>query len=123
MATTEKTLDEILQGRFVKRVLQEQSKEINLAQVKYISGHKFGSPHWLAARGFTANESALEYAHRLTHRFVDMKTRQTDKGKKKKKAHPVHNKIIWGHYNNIVRELSYGYTEAVKEELKGLEEK
>jgi hypothetical protein len=56
------------------------------------------------------------------HRFVDMKTIQTDKGKKKKKNHPIYNKIIWEHYNNVIRELSFGFTEAAKEELRKLED-
>ena len=51
-----------------------------------------------------------------------MKTIQTDKGKKKKKNHPIYNKIIWEHYNNVIRELSFGFTEAAKEELRKLED-
>ena len=75
-----------------------------------------------AARGFTATETALEYSQKLKHRFVDMKTRKDSKGNKKRKAqHPIHNKIVWGHYNNIVHELAHGYTDAVKQELKGIE--
>jgi len=47
-----------------------------------------------------------------------MKTRETSKGKLRKKRHAIHNKIIYGHLNNIAREVSVGYTDAVIEELK-----
>ncbi|OIQ22052.1 MAG: hypothetical protein BM557_01350 [Flavobacterium sp. MedPE-SWcel] len=108
----------MLKGRFVKRVLSTQATAINLAQVKYMASNNFTSSDWINDRGFTTTETALEYSQKLKHRFVDMKTRKNSKGNKKRKVqHPIHNKIIWGHYNNIVRELAHGYTEAVKEEL------
>lgn len=120
------TLDEIMQGRFIKRVLTDASKDIDLAQVKYMTGHDFKDPDWYSSRSFTATESALEFAQKIKGRFVDMKKimkgRGKNKTKKPKKNHPIYNRIIFGHYNNIVRELKYGYTDAVKEEMKKLEE-
>lgn len=116
-----KTLDDILQGRFIKRVLSTAVHDINLAQVKYMSGHGFDNPDWVSERDFIASESALEYSQLLKHRFVDMRTRNTKEGKVKKKSHPIHNKMIFGHYNNIIRELTVGYTDAVKDELRQLE--
>lgn len=114
-------LDDILKGRFITRVLKEQAKEINQAQVKYINTHGFNNADWITDRNFTVEKSALHYVHSLKHRFVDMKTRNTKEGKKRKKAHPIHNRIIWGHYNNIITQLSFGFTEAVKQELRQLE--
>ncbi|MFP9114285.1 hypothetical protein ACLI1A_10090 [Flavobacterium sp. RHBU_3] len=126
MAKPEQNHDDILQGRLIKRVLVTEVKEIDQAQVKYIAGKGFKNPDWLSARVFNVENNQLEYKQRLKHRFVDMKRIMKGKGKAKtkkpKKNHPIYNRIIWGHYNNVVRELKYGYTDAVKEEMKKLEE-
>lgn len=123
MADSEKTLDEIMQGRFIRRVLRQESKDINQVQVRYMSGKKF-SADTVNSRSFKVEDNALAYAQKYKHRFMDMKHIRKGKRKQrvKKKAHPIYNKILYGHYNNIVRELKYGYTDAAKEELKKLEE-
>lgn len=114
--------EEILKGRFIKRVFAETAKDIDKAQSKYISGHGFSNPIF-QDREFVADNNSLQYTHAKALRFVDMKTRQSkQKGKVRKKAHPIHNKIIYGNYNNIVKELSFGFTQAIKEELHGLED-
>lgn len=115
------TTNEILKGRFIKRVFSETSVDIEKAVSKEITSREFESAEW-GDRSFTVSDSALSYQHLGRHRFVDMKTRNTKQGKKRKKNHPIHNRIIFGHYNNIVRELKYGFTEAVKEELKSIED-
>jgi hypothetical protein len=114
--------DQILEGRFIRRVMQDSSKDIDQAQRKYMSSRGFENEDWYSGRGFTVTENGLDYTHLKKHRFVDMKTRNTKKGKQRKKAHPIHNRIIWGHYNNIIKELHFGFTNAVKEELRSLEE-
>ena len=114
--------DQILEGRFIRRVLQDTSKDIDQAQSAYISGRGFENNDWNSARGFTVTENEMGYTHLKKHRFVDMKTRTTKNGKVRKKSHPIHNKIIWGHYNNVIKELHFGFTNAVKEELRNLEE-
>ena len=120
MSETEQQLENVLKGRFVKRVFQESVKDIDRAQVMYMRGHGFDSVEWYTGRSFVSSKTALEYTQMLKHRFVDMKTRNTKKGKIRKKAHPIHNKVIYGHYNNIIRELSFGFTEAIKEQLRQL---
>jgi len=115
------TTDEILKGRFVKRVFQEAGADIESAQTKYMDSRGFESPEW-NQRSFTTSDSALVMQHLGRHRFVDMRTRNTKSGKKKKKSHPIHNRIIFGHYNFIVRELKYGFTDAVVEELKQIQD-
>lgn len=117
-----KTLDEILEGRFIKRVMTTTAQDIDAAQVQYMDAHGFENTDWFTDRQFTPSESALEYTQKLKHRFVDMKTISAGGERHKKKSHPVYNKIIFGHYNNIIRELKYGFTDAVKEELRTLEE-
>jgi hypothetical protein len=113
--------DQILEGRFIRRVLQDTSKDIDRAQRKLISGRGFENSDWNTDRGFTITTDTLEYSHLKKHRFVDMKTRVSSKGKKSKKSHPIHNRVIWGHYNNVIKELHFGFTNAVKEELRNLE--
>ena len=114
--------DQILEGRFIRRVLQDTSKDIDQAQTAYISGRGFENNDWNSGRSFTVNQNELGYTHLKKHRFVDMKTRSSSQGKKRKKSHPIHNKIIWGHYNNVIKELHFGFTHAIKEELRNLEE-
>ena len=114
--------DQILEGRFIRRVLQDTSKDIDHAQRAYISGRGFENNDWNTKRGFTVTENEMGYTHLKKHRFVDMKTRTSKKGKNRKKSHPIHNKIIWGHYNNVIKELHFGFTNAIKEELRNLEE-
>ena len=114
--------DQILQGRFIRRVLQDTSKDIDKAQRKYMSGRGFENNDWYSGRDFRVSENELGYTHLKKHRFVDMRTRTSKKGKNRKKSHPVHNKIIWGHYNNIIKELHFGFTNAVKEELRNLQD-
>lgn len=114
--------DQILEGRFIRRVLQDTSKEIDQAQRAYISGRGFENNDWNSKRGFTVTQNEMGYTHLKKHRFVDMKTRTSKKGKNRKKSHPIHNKIIWGHYNNVIKELHFGFTNAVQEELRNLEE-
>ena len=114
--------DQILEGRFIRRVLQDTSKEIDQAQRAYISGRGFENNDWNSKRGFTVTQNEMGYTHLKKHRFVDMKTRTSKKGKNRKKSHPIHNKIIWGHYNNVIKELHFGFTNAIKEELRNLED-
>ena len=118
----EQLSDQILEGRFIRKVSQTMAHDLDLAQSNFMSSRGFESEDWYSGRGFVATESGLDYSHLKKHRFVDMKTRTSKKGIKRKKAHPVHNRIIWGHYNNLIKELHFGFTAAVKEELRKLEE-
>ena len=115
--------NQILEQRFIRSVLRNTASEIDDAQKQYMSGRGFEKNEWYSGRGFTVSENTMTYSHLSKHRFVDMKYRNSKKGKTKKKtAHPVHNRIIYGHYNNIIKELHFGFTEAVKEEMRNLQE-
>ena len=113
--------DDILQGRFIRRVAADIGKEIDKAQRSKMSERGFDSNDWYSERGFTATETGLEYTHLKKHRFVDMKTRTSKTGKHKKKNHPIHNRIVWGFYNQMIKELHFGFTDAVKAQLRELE--
>ena len=114
--------DQILEGRFIRRVLQDTSKDIDQAQRGYISGRGFENNDWNTKRGFTVSKNEMGYTHLKKHRFVDMKTRTSKSGTKRKTSRPIDNKIIWGHYDNVIKELHFGFTNAIKEELRNLEE-
>jgi hypothetical protein len=114
------TLNEVLEHRFIERVLRDTAKDIDKAQIQYMQSRGFASNDWFAGRNFAVANDNLQIQVLKKHRFVDMKTRTSKKGTKRKKAHPVYNRIIYGHYNNIIRELSFGFTDAIKEQLKTL---
>ena len=73
--------EEILKGRFIKRVFTETAKDIDKAQSKYISGHGFSNPIF-QDREFVSDNNSLQYTHAKALRFVDMKTRQSKQEKK-----------------------------------------
>lgn len=113
-----KRAEEILQGKFIQRKLEETSKEIDRLQTQEMSD--FRSSFW-NNRSFSVSNGKLTYKHDKRHRFVDMKTRmRKDGSKNRKKSRSIHNKIIWGQYNYLTRELAYGYTDAVKAEIQSL---
>jgi hypothetical protein len=122
LKSRENLSEQILQGRFIRKVLQGTSTDIDKAQQSMMSSRGFESNDWYSGREFVVSENTLDYTHLKKHRFVDMKTRTSKKGQNRKKSHPIHNKIIWGHYNNVIKELHFGFTNAVKEELRNLEE-
>lgn len=110
-----------LEKKFVSRILLEEGQKMHAAQTKLMGQEGFSSRHLLQQRKFTESEQKLLYKHSKALRFVDMKTRNTKKGKVKKVSYPVHNRILYGHANNIVRRVSFGFTERVKQELMELD--
>lgn len=111
--------DQILKGIFVRQQLQEEAKEIDDAQTSLMVQRGFNSRDFFSGRGFSVQDEALRYDHLKKHRFVDMRKRNN----LKKKSHPIHNRILFGHANNIIRRLSFGYTEAVKQDMEELRQK
>ena len=117
-----KSADDILQGKFIRQVFGQTAKDIDQDQTKVMTGRGFHNENWFSGRQFAVTDNSMDMTVLTKHRFVDMKTRDSSKGKHRKKNHPVYNKIVWGHYNNVVREMAYGFTEAVKAELHKLED-
>lgn len=115
------TKDAILKGIFIKRQLQEEGADIKQEQTSLMSRRGFKSRDFFANRSMSVQDTALRFDHLAKHRFVDMRRRKTKTGSNKKKSHPIHNRILYGHANNIVKRLSFGYTEAVKQEMAELE--
>jgi hypothetical protein len=114
------TSDDIIKNRFIRKVFGETAKDIDSAQKKIMSARGFEKSEWFSGREFSVTDNSMDMKVLLKHRFVDMKTRNSASGKHSKKSHPVYNKIIWGNYNNVVREMAFGFTEAIKEELRNI---
>jgi len=114
--------DDIIKGRFIRKVFEETGKDIDTAQTKYMTARGFETSNWYSGRSFSVTDNSMDMEVLKKHRFVDMKTITTDKGKHSKKSHPIYNKIVWGHYNNVVRQMAYGFTDSIKDELSRLKD-
>lgn len=86
-----------------------------------MSGSGFKSRELFANRSIDATDTVLSFEHLAKHRFIDMKRRRTPNGVISKKNYPIHNRILFGYANNIVRRLSFGFTEGTREIMRGIE--
>ncbi len=114
--------DDIVKNRFIRQVFSQTGKDIDKAQTDYMTSRGFEQSDWYAGRSFSVTDNALDMTVLKKHRFVDMKTITAKNGKKGKKAHPIYNRIVWGHYNNVIREMAFGFTEAVKSKLREIKD-
>jgi hypothetical protein len=113
-----KSQEQILEGRFIRMKLNEMADDIREASDKKMIG--FSSAFWNNRR-FSTTDNQMQYEHLKVHRFVDMRTRAKKDGtKSKKKSYPIHNRIVMGQYSQLTRELSFGFTEAVKATLRSM---
>lgn len=106
--------EELLQQRFIARILREEGANIKEAQTSTMASRGFTSREFFQERSFSVSDNILGYEHLKKHRYVDMKSRLTKEGKVRKKSHPIHNRILFGHANNIVFRLSVEYTQRMK---------
>lgn len=104
----------IIEQKYIERVLREESTNILRAQDRVISRHNISSktPE-ISRRRFRVTGTSAEFVHPLRQRFIDMKYR---KGVKQKTV-PIHNKVIYNHFNKIVRRMALGFTEDIKNEI------
>jgi hypothetical protein len=109
--------NEVLEGKFIRKSLHETGTDIVKEQAKRMANFKQG--FWKNVV-FTVTDKQLDFTFDTRHRFADMKTRKSKKGKNKKKSYPIYNKVIFSKYNYLIRELTFGYTDAVKDELRQL---
>lgn len=117
-AQRNQTKGAILDGRFVDHVLSKNAKILDANIKKGMVG--FQSSFW-SQRNFNVSGNILAYTHLKQHRFADMKTRQTKHGRIRKKHYQIHNKPVFGIASEIVRELTFGFTDALKAELMQLD--
>lgn len=110
--------DDLLKKRFIGKILGEESRDLNQAQIKLMSSRGFSSPQFFSDRGFKViDDHKLQYNHPMVLRFIDMKTRTSKQGTKRKRSVPIHNKPLYGMVNNSLRRMSFEYTDRVKSML------
>jgi len=113
-------LEEVMKGRFISKVLAAAGTDVDETIQSVMDTAGFQSDFW-RDRSMTVAGSKLEYRHLKVHRFHDMPTRKTKSGSIRKKRNAIHNKIVYGHLNDIARELSIGYTDATIAEISKME--
>lgn len=121
----------VIEGRFIKRQLEIYGEDVLSSSKKVQRKSNFSSAIWDRA-GVSVNGKSLTYRVPMAMRFVDMKTRTSKgytrgtrkmpAGKKRKKNYPVHNKPTMAHKRYLVKMLSYGFTEEVKQQFRKLED-
>lgn len=116
----ERNGNDVLKKQFIQKVLSEQGNEMIQAQNTAMRQRGFTTSSFYD-NSFSVSNDTLQLDILKLHRFVDMSTRDSATGKHKKKSHPIYNRIVFGHLPNIVNELSFGFSDAVIQELKELE--
>ena len=115
-----------IRTEFIKKVLEEQGKNIDKSQTaaidKYLhfrTGRLHDQRKFEVSRG-SEMDGKLVATHPIRSRFLDMKPKRKDAYKKRKrsKGFPIHNRIFFGYYNRIAYSLNYGLTEEVAKKLK-----
>lgn len=109
--------DKLIEKRFIKSSLENTAKKIQGDVYKKTSS--FRSTFW-RANSFSSTDDTMVYNHSIKNRFVDMRTRNKQGAKVKKKSHVVHNRIVMGNYSALVRELSFGFTEDIKQKFRNM---
>lgn len=112
------TREAILEGRFITHVLKKVGDDMNADIDKRISG--FSSSFWVD-KTMTTNKNVLTYRHQREHRFIDMRSRKSLRGNRRKRFYAIHNRPIYGHANEIVKELTVGFTDGVREQMKQMD--
>jgi len=106
---------------FIRDILEAQGKATNDASVRAARKHllfKYGhSGRLLRDNESSVTGNTLTITHPIYKRFLDMKAKQRD-GKPRKRKYPIHNRIVFGHYNEIAYQLMYGFTDEVAEKIK-----
>ncbi len=78
--------DDLLEQKFISRILVEEGRNIDSAQLKEMTKRGFNSRELLAQRHFSQPQpNNLQLDHLKRHRYIDMKTRETKKGVVKKR--------------------------------------
>ena len=102
----------------MERIIKRRAKEMDTEQSKGYSAFKNSS---FRGRSFITDGDSLTYTHSALYRFMDMKKLRypgTDTQYRRKKVYAFHNRIVMGHYNGMMKELTYGAAEEVTADLK-----
>jgi len=111
-----------VEKKFLIQTLTQEGKELAIKQKAALNEHlKKRTGKTIAAIKATVSEDGngarLSMQHLKRQRFLDMKPKRG----LRKRAYPIHNKILFNHLGNIIRELKFGFTESVRQNLSQLE--
>jgi hypothetical protein len=110
-----------LKQEFIRRILLEQGKEMDDSMLRAIKTNirfKYGRSGRLEnGRTPSVSGNELTLTHPIHQRFLDMKAKLRD-GSYRRQKYPIHNRIVFGHYNRIAFKLMYGFTADVANEIK-----
>lgn len=103
----------IIEQKYIERILNKEAKSIIASQNRILAKYNPAQKdHIISKRRFTVKGSNnLEFVHAMSQRFIDMKRLRGAK----KKAIPVHNQIIYTHFNNIINQLAFGLTDDIRQ--------
>lgn len=105
------TTNNIIEQKYIARVLTDEASNMYTAQNRILAKFKPNSTDIiLSKRSFQVQGTTGVFTHAMVQRFVDMKYIRG----RSKLAIPVHNKILYGHFNNIIYRLSFGLTDDIK---------
>lgn len=111
----------IIEGRFIRHQLRVYGENLSRDSQRVQNRNGFSSPIWSRTR-VNVSENRLEYSLPKVQRFVDMKYRNSKAfGKKRKKSYPIYNRPVMGNKKHLVKMLSFGFTEEVKNQFRNLE--
>lgn len=100
----------IIERRYISNTLKETGEHIDSSQQRLFNNFNFKSNNIRAKRSFIVTDNKLEFKHLLKERFIDMKRINGQN----KKRYPIHNNIVMGYFNGLVRKLSFGLTQSVR---------
>ncbi len=117
---------ELLKQKYILQVLTDEGNNMVDAHKKSISSHVSSSGKLGAGIHMNVQQSGaggkLTIKHLARQRFLDMKTRVNSDGQKvRKRRFPIHNKIVFGFSNVLIRRVAFGFTEEVKQQLQKIE--
>lgn len=119
-------MDRIIEQRFIEKVLRHQGDRLlrNQKRALYVKARfhsgRLDDHRSVSVSGGDDFDGELVFRHIDYERFLDMKrTVQAKNGKTRRTAgYKIHNRFIYGHFLAIARQLSVGFTESVRNQIK-----
>ena len=107
--------NKLIERAFIKNILQEEVESLMKAQDRVFADAVDNRKIELARnnRSFNITDNTIVHKHNIQQRFIDMQRTQYGK----QKALPVHNKILFGHFNEIIYRVSTNLTQAVRAQI------
>lgn len=119
-------MDRIIEQRFVEKVLRHQGDRLLknqgrslYAKARFRSG-RMEKDRVVSVSGGDDLSGMLSFRHVDYERFLDMKreVRMKNGKTRNKSGYKIHNRFIYGHYFAIAKQLSVGFTEKIKEQIR-----